>query len=82
MYLVVHLFTIVAHGFLEEHLLVERTPWINKVVFVVIVFFCFVDTYEFLGLDSYQKMLVLRTSNPVSFTLLSIEENFCRRSTW
>ena len=32
MYLVVQLFTIVAHGFMGEHCLVERTPWMNKVV--------------------------------------------------
>ena len=81
MYLV-HLCTIVAHGFLGEHFLVERTPWINKVVFVVVGFFCFVDAYRFLGLASYQKMLVVETSYPVSFPLLSIEANFCRRSTW
>ena len=38
MYLVVQLFTIVAHGFMGEHCLVERTPWINKVVFAVVGF--------------------------------------------
>ena len=38
MYLVVQLFTIVAHGFMGEHCLVERTPWMNKVVFAVVGF--------------------------------------------
>ena len=38
MYLVVQLFTIVARGFMVEHCLVERTPWINKAVFAVVGF--------------------------------------------
>ena len=38
MYLVVQLFTVVAHGFMGELCLVERTPWINKVVFAVVGF--------------------------------------------
>ena len=63
----------------------ERTPWINKVVFVVVVVVVFlfrrrlyVSWFGFIA-----KNVGLRDiSIPISFTLLSIEANFCRRNTW